>query len=141
MLKKWIVVWVQRLLAWKVSHREISRITRVSRGRISLIAKGLRPDYEALRRFREEARVAIDPARPAKRCPGCGYKVQLPCIICRARAAVAAHSRRQTTDSSDGFRTPLRLDLKPKHNLRYARIRKRRDRHSRGRIEPELDDY
>jgi transcriptional regulator with XRE-family HTH domain len=76
---------VERLLAaGNLSHRKIAAVTGVSRATISGIASGRRPDYEALRRAREEKR---RPPGPVGRCAECGALVYLPCQLCKMREA------------------------------------------------------
>ena len=45
---------IKRLLEREMTQRKISSEVGVSRGTVSAIANGRRPDYEALRRAREE---------------------------------------------------------------------------------------
>ncbi len=74
---------VRRLLAeGRLSQREIARQTQVSRGTVSLISRGRRPDYDT-----REAELDDWPTRrgPMVRCPGCGGWVQAPCRLCRVR--------------------------------------------------------
>jgi hypothetical protein len=76
-----MVATVQRLLNEGAhSYRKISKMTRISRGVIQDIAKGRRPDYEALRRERQADRQ--EATGPAARCPTCGNRVFLPCREC-----------------------------------------------------------
>ncbi len=75
---------VERLLAeGKFSQRKISKLVGVSRGTISAIANGQRPDYEALARERGDD---IEPQGPIERCQTCGGRVYMPCRLCRVRA-------------------------------------------------------
>jgi hypothetical protein len=75
---------VRRLLAeGHLSQRKIARWTGVSRGTVNAIARGERPDYEA-RRHRQDDDFTL-PSGPARRCPGCGGMVQMPCLLCRIR--------------------------------------------------------
>lgn len=75
---------VERLLAeGRLSQRKIARAVGVSRGVVSIIASGKRPDYEA-RRLRN--RVDQEPLGPIERCPGCGGRVYTPCRLCRVRS-------------------------------------------------------
>lgn len=87
-----IVQEVLRLLAEdRLSQRGIARQLRISRGTVLAIAKGRRPDYEALRRRRR----ADLPQGPPVRCPGCGGLVQMPCLLCRVRAQKEHERSRQ----------------------------------------------
>jgi len=82
-----MVATVQRLLSEGAhSYRKIAEITRISRGVIQDIAKGRRPDYEALRRQRQADRQEV--VGPAARCPTCGNRVFLPCRECRMQVQV-----------------------------------------------------
>jgi hypothetical protein len=67
----------------KLSRRQIAARLSVSRGSIGAIARGQRvlTRKEASERGQ---RAAIAYEYP-KRCPGCGYRVHLPCLICMAR--------------------------------------------------------
>jgi transcriptional regulator with XRE-family HTH domain len=75
---------VERLLsAGTLSQRKIAKMVGISRAVVGAIAAGTRPDYEALRRERQEN----EPERlgPLGRCPGCGGLVYAPCRLCRVR--------------------------------------------------------
>ena len=63
----------------KLRQREIGRRVGVSRTSVNAIARGKRPDYEALHRKREEEIVVF--TGPQERCPGCGKKVYLPALM------------------------------------------------------------
>lgn len=70
----------KRLLASKTySHRRIAAMVGVCRATVSAIARGKRKNRE-----REIEQHAPMPSGPLVRCPGCGGKVQLPCLACRA---------------------------------------------------------
>ncbi len=71
----------KRLLAMRtLSHRRIAALVGVSRATVNAIARGKRKNREQ----REIERHAPMPSGPLVRCPGCGGKVQLPCLTCRA---------------------------------------------------------
>ena len=85
MIASGIVREIRRLLdQGELSQRKIAASTGVSRGTVSAIARGARPDYDARRRERGED--FIPPSGVARRCPGCGRLVQMPCLACRALA-------------------------------------------------------
>lgn len=67
----------------EMSQRNIAIQMGVSRGTVSSIARGKRPDYEARRRQRGED--FTPPSGLPRRCPGCGRLVQMPCLACRVR--------------------------------------------------------
>jgi transcriptional regulator with XRE-family HTH domain len=70
------------LLAGELSQREIAAHLSVSRGTVSAVANGRR-SLEG-----REARRGYSPLTPIGtpvRCPQCGHRVYLPCIICRIR--------------------------------------------------------
>jgi transcriptional regulator with XRE-family HTH domain len=74
---------VKRLLAQGVlSQRKIALTVGVSRGIVSAIATGRRPDYAA-GKF-ERATQAL-PLGPVERCPTCGGMVHMPCRLCGVR--------------------------------------------------------
>ena len=81
-----------------LSQRKIAKLLGVSRGTVSAIASGRRPDYEA----RRQAQAVFDePLGPVVRCPECGGKVYAPCRLCHVRklktheASTARAFRRQ----------------------------------------------
>lgn len=77
------VVEIERLLAeGRLSQRKISTLVGVSRGVISAIARGARPDYEARRHDESEV---DQPRGDIERCPGCGGRVYMPCRLCHVR--------------------------------------------------------
>ena len=71
---------IHRLLQeGNLSQRKMSQQLRVSRGTISAIARGRRGLHG------RESDNAATLASPPARCPDCGYRVYLPCVICRIR--------------------------------------------------------
>jgi hypothetical protein len=70
-----------------LSHRKIAAHLGVSRGVVNAIARGKRGLYghDPLETS------PLTPTSPPTRCPDCGYRVYLPCLICRTRD----HHRRQ----------------------------------------------
>ena len=75
---------IERLLAaGELSQRKIAKMVGISRSVVGAIAAGTRPDYEALRREREES--FPEPLGPLGRCGGCGGMVYTPCRLCRIR--------------------------------------------------------
>jgi len=74
---------IKRLLnVERLSQRSVSRQTGVSRGIVQAIASGRRPDYAD----RQPADDFSPPQGPLRRCPTCGGKVLMPCLLCRVRA-------------------------------------------------------
>ena len=65
-----------------LSHRKIAAHLGVSRGVVSAIANGRRGLYgqDPL-----ETYSPLAPTSPPTRCPVCGYRVYLPCLVCRTR--------------------------------------------------------
>ncbi len=84
MLSKSIIAEIDRLLReGQLSRRKIAAQLQVGRGTVSAIACGQRglhgrePDeHEPDLYFRQS---------PPTRCPCCGYRVFLPCLVCRTR--------------------------------------------------------
>jgi hypothetical protein len=71
---------VERLLAeGLVSQRKIAKLVGMSRGTVNNIAMGRRP----------RVTTPVDEFEPQQgplvRCPGCGGKVYLPCLLCHVR--------------------------------------------------------
>ncbi len=79
-----IIQQVNQLLHERHSQREVASRTGVSLGTVNRVAKGQRPDHAALRRRREEEKAQR--CGPIHRCKECGYLVEMPCLICGARA-------------------------------------------------------
>lgn len=89
MLPTALVHEIDRLLRdRRLSQRQIATHLNVSRGIVSAIARGRRGLY-GKDPLDEES--PLTPASPPVRCPHCGYRVYLPCNICRTRA----HRHRQ----------------------------------------------
>lgn len=74
----------------ELSQREIAVRVGVSRGTVSSIARGIRPNDDATCRGRDID--VVPPSGQPRRCPSCGRLVQMPCLACRIRARV--HQRR-----------------------------------------------
>ena len=102
MLAPAVVVEIQRLLAeHQLSQRAIARQLGVSRGIIQLVAQGKRR-VQAARP--EQPSLASRRSGPLQRCPGCGGRVHLPCLVCRLRAAARAQPRLSPMpEASQGF--------------------------------------
>ena len=96
------------------SLRTIARLAGVSRGTVLNIAQGRRRPNHA----RESAaNLPEEPCGPHVRCPGCGRKVQMPCVACRELAAPGRE--RWPADADE----PLALDLRGGHATAYAEVR------------------
>ena len=110
MLAPSIVKEIRRLLVNSdFSQRKISRMTGVSRGTISAIASGKRPDYEPRHQPEEEPFIG-----PPSRCPSCGSMVYMPCRACALRQKMAAKNKRRV--SLRDVEDDLRLELRGKAN-------------------------
>lgn len=66
------------------------------------------------------------PAGHAGRCPTCGHAVYLPCLICQARAALAADLQRRRLRLRPDPDEPLRIQLRGRTRKRYERIHARK---------------
>lgn len=71
------------LVGGELSQGEIARRWGVSRGTVNAIATGRRAARPSRSSHGEEPAFMRGPAR---RCPGCGGLVQMPCLACRLRA-------------------------------------------------------
>jgi DNA-directed RNA polymerase subunit RPC12/RpoP len=71
---------VERMLAQGlVSQRRIAKLVGISRGTVNSIALGRRPRISTPADEFEQQR------GPLVRCPGCGGKVFMPCLLCHVR--------------------------------------------------------
>ncbi len=67
-----------------LSQRKIALRIGVSRGTVNAIAQGKRAHDSACRERDEDG--FTPPTGLPIRCPGCGGKVQMPCLLCHVRA-------------------------------------------------------
>jgi len=75
---------VQRLLmGGNLSQRKIAAKLGVSRGTVSSVANGTRPQREVRRR--RGFLKFVPPSGLPRRCPLCGRLVQMPCLACHLR--------------------------------------------------------
>ncbi|HEX4413419.1 MAG TPA: hypothetical protein VH107_07295 [Lacipirellulaceae bacterium] len=103
------------ILAGELSQREIATHLEVSRGTVGAIASGRR---SLAGREPRRTYSPLTPTMPPVRCQRCGYRVYLPCIICRVRE----HRARQqmlhllVAQRSSGFedRSQRRRDSAPR---------------------------
>lgn len=103
---------VQKLLCeGRHSQRKIARETGVSRGIVSAIAHGRRPNYAEIRRDRGDPPGVFD--GPLERCPGCGGRAYMPCRLCFVRAI---RSRRHST-SDTALHPTYRIMSRPRAPL------------------------
>jgi transcriptional regulator with XRE-family HTH domain len=118
---------VQNLLAaGEMSQRAIARILGISRGTVDAIAAGKRPDYEAIRRSRQENETGDEPIGPPMRCPTCGGLVYMPCRLCAVRRSTS-NTIRQSLRNIGKNDEPFGLNLRPEHEKRYQEIRRSRE--------------
>ncbi len=97
-----------------LSQRSIAAQLHVSRGVVSAIARG---DRKLFGRELPAKYSLLTPTSPPTRCPCCGYRVYLPCIICRTREhktrqrilAILAADRARHTQSEH---VPFSLHMK-----------------------------
>jgi hypothetical protein len=76
---------IRRLLAeGRYSQRRIAAMVGVSRGTVNAIAHGRRKE-----RSRSPNGENALFAGPFVRCPGCGGRVRMPCLLCGVRGLVA----------------------------------------------------
>ena len=114
-----VVQEVRRLLAeGKLSYRKIAKVAGVSRGSVSLIASGKRPDYKPRKNLAQEV-----PCGPPERCPSCGALVYMPCRLCRLRAFLA-RLKAAIGWRSAGPAEPIVLELNEEHRRRYEQVRR-----------------
>ena len=85
MLSDSMVRWAETLLAQALSQREVARRVGIARATVRKIAAGCWRDH-ALRR-RTSVEDARQPVGIVGRCPACGLRVRMPCLVCLARTA------------------------------------------------------
>jgi DNA-directed RNA polymerase subunit RPC12/RpoP len=83
---------VRLLVEERLSQRCVALRTGVSRGTVHAIARGKRRD--SIHRV-EEDEEDWSPAGPLVRCPTCGGKVLMPCLLCRLRRMQRRQRRRR----------------------------------------------
>jgi hypothetical protein len=113
MLSTALVHEIDRLLReGELSQRQIAARLRVSRGTVGAIASGERGLHGKERR---KTYTPLTPSSPPTRCPRCGYRVYVPCIICSVREhrrgqrllqLIAADARTQKNGSRQGAKAP-----------------------------------
>jgi hypothetical protein len=90
MLSMAIVEEVRRMLReGRFSQRGIAAKMGVSRGTVNAIALGKRPDRPARQMASDDG--FLPPSGLPVRCPGCGGKVQMPCLLCYVRSLRPQH--------------------------------------------------
>jgi transcriptional regulator with XRE-family HTH domain len=95
MITTTVVDEIRRMLQeGRLSQRNIARRIGVSRGTVNAIALGRRVSCAARRRC--DADGFTPPAGVPVRCPGCGARVQMPCLLCYIRTT---HGRRRAERS------------------------------------------
>jgi hypothetical protein len=110
-----VVKRIRRLLAeGRLSGREIARLTGVSRGSVTSIARGKR-------REPPPAPAKEVSAGPLTRCPGCGGMVHMPCRLCRLRARAA--DARLGNGRAEEHSETIDLELSKECRARYEQVR------------------
>jgi hypothetical protein len=87
MLAQTVILEVRRLLnEGQLSHRAIAKQLAISRGIVRLIADGRRGlQGSETTKATPKPPLSMPGSNPPVRCPGCGGKVYLPCLLCKAR--------------------------------------------------------
>jgi hypothetical protein len=97
-----------------VSQRKIARQIGVSRGTVNAIALGRRICDPARRPQNEGG--FVPPAGLPVRCPGCGGRVQMPCLLCYIREMRAEGGRgKENGGRRKNATTDLRRSLTTNH--------------------------
>jgi len=117
---------IQHLLArGQLSQRAIGRQLGVNRNTVGAIARGTRPDYDAMRRQRIHEAV-LPPEGPERRCPMCGARVYRPCLACHVRERFSGAGLPGNRPEPFDKDLALGLALRPHHQARYEQVRARR---------------
>lgn len=112
------IVEIKRLLSEGYSRRQVVHETGVSLGTVNRVATGQRPDCAAVECEEEEDDAEDDEflerCGPIRRCQECGYLVEMPCLVCQARAVheESLRGRRELLAFENGAR------LQPMRGLR-----------------------
>ena len=114
------IVQIKRLLSDGYSQREVGRETGVSRSTVNRVATGQRPDCapprygeaEEEEEEDEEEEEFSERCGPVGRCQGCGHLVEMPCLVCQARAVreETLRSRRERFSAKNGVRPKQTAD-------------------------------
>ena len=67
----------------QLSQRKIAKQLGVSRGTVAAVATGRRGMYG--KEPEDETSRSLAPQSPPVRCPGCGFLIYMPCLVCSAR--------------------------------------------------------
>jgi transcriptional regulator with XRE-family HTH domain len=95
MLKLETINRVQRLLATgQYSQRAIARMAGIGRALVSRIARGLLDERLASAETDDSDFEFVEPERPYVRCPTCGGRVLMPCLLCQFQAREERERRR-----------------------------------------------
>jgi hypothetical protein len=119
---------IDRLLRnGELTQRQIAAHLCVSRGTVSSIANGNRGLYG---KDPSENDCPLVPSTPPTRCPKCGYRVYLPCVICQVRQ----HKQRERLLQILAAQRPkyLAAGASPSNrtnNLTFRRATAQNDRH------------
>jgi hypothetical protein len=90
----------RRLQEGRASQRRIAVELGISRGTVNTIARGARADYPTGRPSRVNG--FVPPSGLHSRCPGCGGKVQMPCLLCYIRDRAAKTDRQSDSTRAGG---------------------------------------
>jgi len=133
MLTLTMVEEIDRLLKeGQLSQRKIAARLGVSRGTVSAIASGRR-GLHGKDPSDGVARLGVSGA-PAERCPRCGHRIYLPCLICLARQYRQSQKFLRTAGGFGGPRRVARAQGRKSATRVSRRIRRQRPRPARSRV-------
>jgi hypothetical protein len=126
MISPLVVAEIQRLLVGKKhSHRVIGEMLGVSRNTVGAVALGRHRNIGVDPNGDAEG----EPIGPPKRCPTCGGMVYMPCRLCRLRNENEANPRPPQREHDErNAAASAELNLRPEHQVRYQKVRVRRQR-------------
>lgn len=115
--------------AGQLTQRAIARELGVGRETVRQIGRGLRPDYIAIRRWKQ-AEQDLLPKGPFQRCPE-GHLTQYdPCLICAAkrtrRERGPVHVSQVIAEVLANTPT-IELELRPEQQARYEEVKAARE--------------
>jgi len=100
---------VKELLSEGLTQREVALEAGVSLGTVSRVATGQRSKRKPARPKPVEE--TEERCGPIERCRGCGYRVEMPCLICQAREVRDQTLREQRRQLAAGEDNQLRSEL------------------------------
>jgi hypothetical protein len=124
MLSDSMVRWAETLLAQALSQREVARRMGIARATVRKIAAGCWRDHALRRRISVED--VRQPVGIVGRCPACGLRVRMPCLVCLARSARMTDRRARLPPLGAAENELPQVELEAEDQARYGPIHARK---------------